>query len=178
MRQAVRLCNERPLLKRVEGDLAEASLYQLVIELDAAGWKHEVVTPAQHKHLRKERSPHLQEQQKAWYTLTDARTVRRSCVVRSRFSGGTLDMSWLSKRWAIVALSTSHTHIFFKDAKSRCVTCSKKGASSHFSDAVGCKETPCNETRTSFLSTFKSKMSCACTHQLPFRETSEAVLVL
>ena len=80
-RQAVRLWNEVPLLRRTEKPLSEASLYQLVLELDAAGFTHEVVTASKHKKLKKQQSPHLQEGQKMWFTRSDDVTVCRSYVL-------------------------------------------------------------------------------------------------
>ena len=80
--QCVQLSNESRLLQRSSGPLQEASLFQLVLELDHLGWKHEVVTHAQHKDLRKKKHLHrFEDTDKVWYTRQGALTVSRSYLM-------------------------------------------------------------------------------------------------
>ena len=76
--QCVNLRNSRKLLAKCSGPLHEATLFQLILRLDDLGWKHEIITTAQHKSLRKRKHVHEYEsEEKVWYTQETAETVSR-----------------------------------------------------------------------------------------------------
>ena len=65
----------QPLLKRADGSLKpeDMSGYELMVELEASGWKHELVS--RKERLRVRESPYTADKPKIWYTVTSATTV-------------------------------------------------------------------------------------------------------
>ena len=62
------LKNDRKLLSLPAGQLLEASGFQLVLVLEEAGWRHEVVGEQKHKQFKKEKYTH-RPGDCVWYTL-------------------------------------------------------------------------------------------------------------
>lgn len=78
LRQCVWLCSPEKFLKKpAETDeLGDASTFQLLLELDARGWTHEVISKEHHKRLRKQRLKYSQGDQ-VWHSKESDQTVCR-----------------------------------------------------------------------------------------------------
>lgn len=76
LKQGVVLRGQKKVLRRHTGDFREASTYQLLLELDAQGWSHQILTPKKHRLLKKAKHKHVlepfllgaEEDSNAWYT--------------------------------------------------------------------------------------------------------------
>ena len=75
--QCVVLHSERPLLRRCEGDLKEATCFQLILEMDAKHWRHEVVSKKEYKAMKKSKKTQKASDPKIWYTAEQHATVSR-----------------------------------------------------------------------------------------------------
>ena len=56
--QCVSLQNSQKIFGRQTGPVEEATVFQLVLELDHLGWKHEVVTESMRKDVKKNQRMH------------------------------------------------------------------------------------------------------------------------
>ncbi|CAE7268103.1 unnamed protein product [Symbiodinium sp. CCMP2592] len=75
--QCVVLHSERPLLRRCEGDLKDATCFQLILEMDAKHWRHEVVSKKEYKAMKKANMKQKASDPKIWYTAEQHATVSR-----------------------------------------------------------------------------------------------------
>ena len=68
----VRLSDPHPMLCRTQGPLHEATVYQLILELDANTWRHVVVSRREAKDL-----PPSSLEEKIWYTIAGENSVSK-----------------------------------------------------------------------------------------------------
>ncbi|CAE6929605.1 unnamed protein product [Symbiodinium sp. CCMP2592] len=62
----VSLSNHQRFLRRHRGDLHEASTFQLILEMDAEGWTHEVLSKQEYKDLKRAKAEYKHGEQKRW----------------------------------------------------------------------------------------------------------------
>ena len=74
----VSLSNHQRLLRRHDGDLHEASTFQLILEMDAQGWTHEVLSKQEYKDLKRAKAEYKHGEQKRWCSC-------ETCSVANRY---------------------------------------------------------------------------------------------
>ena len=96
--QCVVLRNEECLLRRHAGELFEASTFQLILEMDAQGWVHEVVSVREYKDMKRAQAAYKHGERKVWRTCETQSSVCRYYLLALLLKGSEMPVPHVAKK--------------------------------------------------------------------------------
>ena len=96
--QCVLLRNEESLLQRCAGELSEASTYQLILEMDAQGWVHEIVSVREYRDMKRAQAAYRHGELKVWRTCEMHSSVSRYYLLALLLKGPEMPVPHVAKQ--------------------------------------------------------------------------------
>ena len=96
--QCVLLRNEESLLQRCAGELSEASTYQLILEMDAQGWVHEIVSVREYRDMKRAQAAYRHGELKVWRTCEVHSSVSRYYLLALLLKGPEMPVPHVAKQ--------------------------------------------------------------------------------